>query len=254
MRTADPAPVTELPRLGVGVLWAIGMAPITLWVGMFWLSGSHPEMFSSLTVEDGLFEYGQVVLYLVATLLGVQVMRRLGRFRWRWAVGFGVLALGLLGLAGEEISWGQRLFDIRVPSWFREYNLQKEMTLHNLPVPEWGRGTSTPINLAKPMKHALDLTMVCAIGASLLVQRLGRRRLAAWRTELWVSHPSLIPSWVCVLSYFPLRWVYFTQHPDATGVPRAIQRMSEVSELALAFGITVFLLMVLQSLPRGSRA
>ena len=34
--------------------------------------------------------------------------------------------------AGEEISWGQRIFGVETPEWMEEHNRQKEMNLHNL--------------------------------------------------------------------------------------------------------------------------
>ncbi len=34
--------------------------------------------------------------------------------------------------AGEEISWGQRIFNIETPEFFKKHNAQKEMNLHNL--------------------------------------------------------------------------------------------------------------------------
>jgi hypothetical protein len=32
----------------------------------------------------------------------------------------------------EEISWGQRIFDIQNPKYFEEHNTQKEISIHNL--------------------------------------------------------------------------------------------------------------------------
>ncbi len=34
--------------------------------------------------------------------------------------------------AGEEISWGQRIFNIKTPEFFMKHNAQQEMNLHNL--------------------------------------------------------------------------------------------------------------------------
>ena len=42
------------------------------------------------------------------------------------------LALLLFFLAGEEISWGQRIFDITVPDIFIAYSVQDETNLHNI--------------------------------------------------------------------------------------------------------------------------
>ena len=42
-----------------------------------------------------------------------------------------LFALVLLGLAGEEISWGQRIFDIKIPTAILQSNFQSEFNLHN---------------------------------------------------------------------------------------------------------------------------
>ena len=51
-----------------------------------------------------------------------------GRNVFQWLI-FLVLTLGL---AFEEISWGQRIFDITTPESFVKLNVQGETTLHNL--------------------------------------------------------------------------------------------------------------------------
>ncbi|EKB51162.1 hypothetical protein [Cecembia lonarensis] len=43
----------------------------------------------------------------------------------------GFLAVALLGIYGEEISWGQRFFEIEATGIFKEYNLQEETNIHN---------------------------------------------------------------------------------------------------------------------------
>ena len=40
----------------------------------------------------------------------------------------------LFFIAGEEISWGQRIFGYMTPDWVAERNIQKEFNLHNLGV------------------------------------------------------------------------------------------------------------------------
>ena len=42
------------------------------------------------------------------------------------------LALLSLFVAGEEVSWGQRIFSYATPEFFRYHNVQKELTIHNL--------------------------------------------------------------------------------------------------------------------------
>jgi hypothetical protein len=45
---------------------------------------------------------------------------------------FLLLFISLFFAAGEEISWGQRLFNIETPQKFMERNVQDELTIHNL--------------------------------------------------------------------------------------------------------------------------
>jgi hypothetical protein len=47
---------------------------------------------------------------------------------------YGLLAIGLLFVCIEELSWGQRILKIASPSYFERHNIQQEITLHNLDV------------------------------------------------------------------------------------------------------------------------
>ena len=49
---------------------------------------------------------------------------------------FGLMLMGMAMFVGfgEEISWGQRIFDILSPDFFSKYNLQGETNIHNLKV------------------------------------------------------------------------------------------------------------------------
>ena len=82
-----------------------------------------------LTEEDGLIEWWTVALFITAALVGLQ---RAWRDR-RW---FDLLvALFCLFVAGEEISWGQRLIGYTPPEMFLEHNRQQEFNLHNMVPP-----------------------------------------------------------------------------------------------------------------------
>ena len=45
---------------------------------------------------------------------------------------FLLLAILMFLAAGEELSWGQRIFGAKTPAWFADRNIQKEINLHNL--------------------------------------------------------------------------------------------------------------------------
>lgn len=85
--------------------------------------------------EDGAIEYATFFLLLAISL--VQFFRLLTRGKgkpilWKLAV----LFFGLLFLfgAGEEISWGQRIFNIESSEFFKGNNVQKETNFHNLKI------------------------------------------------------------------------------------------------------------------------
>jgi hypothetical protein len=83
---------------------------------------------SQLTQEDGILEYNQAMLYALGGVAFLAAWVR-SRFRNIWVLGLGVV---LVVVAGEEISWGQRIFGIDTPSSLAGSNVQGETNLHNL--------------------------------------------------------------------------------------------------------------------------
>lgn len=86
------------------------------------------DALDTLCQEDGVVEYLTSFLYLAAALVFMAGAIRSPRARW-WCVLF---AIGFFFVAGEEVSWGQRLLGISTPESLRESNVQEELTLHNL--------------------------------------------------------------------------------------------------------------------------
>ena len=85
-----------------------------------------------LTAEDSLIENLTAVLLFSASILLFVTgrMERKSLCRWIYVMGGTVL----LFIAGEEISWGQRIFGYPTPDWAVERNLQKEFNLHNIDI------------------------------------------------------------------------------------------------------------------------
>lgn len=87
------------------------------------------------TIEDGLVENLTAVFLLVAG--GMMLYRtfslRVGKGKWFVITS---LFIGILFffVGGEEISWGQRIFNVESSEFFRENNAQAETNLHNLVV------------------------------------------------------------------------------------------------------------------------
>jgi hypothetical protein len=120
---------------------------------VFWIGGAGgvliaiPWVFSQglgiadLYLEDQIFENATMAMLAAGVLLLVRPLRATrqacrdtaARTGWRWLCGFYLLLIvGLVVLAGEEISWGQRIFGWETPETIAAVNEQQETNLHNL--------------------------------------------------------------------------------------------------------------------------
>ncbi len=92
--------------------------------------------------EDGVVEYAGAGAFLVTAALMFLVFRHLRRHPTPAAsplkpfVALGMAALFFFA-AGEEISWGQRIFGIATPEALLEANHQQETNFHNLGVSQF---------------------------------------------------------------------------------------------------------------------
>jgi hypothetical protein len=92
-----------------------------------------PELYLRVVSEDGPVETITALLYVGACLLSMAVARALYRAgEARPGLAYGLLALGFAFVAGEEVSWLQRILHFDPPEYFARNNLQRETTLHNL--------------------------------------------------------------------------------------------------------------------------
>ncbi|MBQ76062.1 MAG: hypothetical protein CMQ20_13720 [Gammaproteobacteria bacterium] len=114
---------------------AVSFAGSFLLFSVFLSHFNHDAFRYQLTIEDGFTEtITAVSLFLVAVICITRLVR-LRRHRpllFLGMIGFVGLA-GLFG-AGEEISWGQRVFGWETPEALLDYNRQAETGLHNLVV------------------------------------------------------------------------------------------------------------------------
>lgn len=109
---------------------------VALWVGFLLihllfvvLAHAAPKVLQSITVEDGVLEYLSAVMFLAGSLLFLAACWRAGDLRRRfWA---GAFAFAFFAMAGEEVSWGQRIFRYHVAT-VEDVNRQGEFNVHNL--------------------------------------------------------------------------------------------------------------------------
>jgi hypothetical protein len=96
------------------------------------------QVLDAFVREDRIYEsLSSIYLLVISVFFGIAFFRTRARFSIKekaWIRKLAFLGFGLLFLfaAGEEISWGQRIFGLEAPNLIKEHNVQKELTLHNL--------------------------------------------------------------------------------------------------------------------------
>ena len=86
-------------------------------------------------VEDGLVEWLTVLWLVSASILCITRIFKLKSKRSKlFLFMLAFFAVGFLFGAGEEISWGQRIFETNAGEFFSKHNAQGETNLHNLVV------------------------------------------------------------------------------------------------------------------------
>lgn len=99
-------------------------------------ANTNTDFFENIFVrEDGSVEYATSVMLLCISLLQLYRFFKINKYKgYLWKIGMiGFIVIFFFG-AGEEISWGQRIFNIESSEYFIENNAQKEMNLHNMVV------------------------------------------------------------------------------------------------------------------------
>ena len=85
-------------------------------------------------------------------LLALAKMEKVRIRQWAYLLGGLTLAFN----SGEELSWGQHIFDFATPNFIAEWNSKKEFILHNIPAPQ------VHLNYMLAMVPLLASIVVCA--------------------------------------------------------------------------------------------
>jgi hypothetical protein len=95
-----------------------------------------PDTFTTvLAQEDGIYEWLTVLALSMSFVMCVHRVVVLRKEKNAAFIGvWCFLALVCFFGAGEEISWGQRIFNVESSEWFKQNNAQSETKLHNLVV------------------------------------------------------------------------------------------------------------------------
>lgn len=122
----------KFPKLSPTEIIVLAIVAISIVIG-FVLVFTDVMLFESYVAEDGVVEWMTVLGLLSGS---VTCFNRVLTLRHTRSLPF-LFAIFLMGAilffgAGEEISWGQRLFGIQSPDYFKENNAQGETNIHNL--------------------------------------------------------------------------------------------------------------------------
>lgn len=212
------------------------LIPLAVAVVVAALYPINPDFYFFAVREYMPIESLQVVLYLLGSVFALLVARRLNREGQRTlAVIYLLGALGLFFVAGEEISWGQEIFERIIPWWpqqeeFRQVNQQGEMTLHNL----HGVGRIFSLGL-----FALALYgFVSPLGRQFATRR--------GETSTWVRYltfsPVAMPSFAIATAFFVALFFIYDgpRQPPYGQANQAFLRYQEVAEFAIAFAVCFF--------------
>lgn len=114
---------SRLVHVGLPLIIPAAIALTWPWQSLYW----------NLIHEDGPIEWATAIAYLLSSFLMAAVAIRLrGTVRTVTLMAVAALAVLFFAVAGEEISWGQRLFALTGPEALITANRQHEMNLHNL--------------------------------------------------------------------------------------------------------------------------
>ncbi len=186
----------------------------------------------TLAREDGILEWSTVAFFAAGGIVAGLSARRFFHNRY-YLYAWLYVAVFLLGLviAGEEISWGQRIFGWETPELLAE-NRQGELNLHNLP--------KSPFNYAP---HAAS-----AYGA---VAYLLTQLVPAVRIRLKREADFLIPPFFLATS-FGVCIVWLTVRMVTPYTPFA-SRYNEWCETLLAFGFMLYMVLARVRLSRSTK-
>lgn len=188
-----------------------------------------PAWYVAWVQEDSVLEYLQALIFLASSLLSIVACLRFFRQRERGlGVLFVLLGVGLAFVAAEEVSWGQRLLDIANPEYFKNNNMQKEITVHNLKLVQ---PLLVDIYILVSAYGAFAWMVIGVIARTGLVGPTGGQRLQALAAPWYISSYFLCSTAVFVL-------LGYVAQPVAGGF--MIWRDQEPAELLLALGFLLF--------------
>jgi len=92
----------------------------------------NQSFYNDLVKEDGIIEYLTAIFLFLSSIVLFISFLKIKKYHSIFNFGLFLSVIVLFFGFGEEISWGQRIFNIESPTFFNKNNLQGETNIHNL--------------------------------------------------------------------------------------------------------------------------
>src|SRR5690242_7309410 len=88
---------------------------------------------NSYVKEDGPIEWStEIPLFAIFLICIIYLFKYAKRKNFWFFIIYLFIGLGSFFVCGEEISWGQRIFNFKTSTYFKKHNSQDEENIHNL--------------------------------------------------------------------------------------------------------------------------
>ena len=208
--------IALLPLLLVGTVAVLAVLAVAA-------KTSFRPVFRFVVSEDSVLEWLQFSFVFVSSMLFARLAIHLLRLQqYGYAALYAMLALATFFVAGEEISWGQRVFGWGTPEALDAINHQGETNVHNIRIVQrlFGFGVmfGSMYGVVAPLARALFPSRI---------------RVANLMTLL-VPPLALVPAFLMPFSYRLFRLVVW---PDTDYI---VVKSGEAPEVCLYFGLFLF--------------
>ena len=237
-RSIDRAVRLDATTWGIpqAAVWPLLVLPILAAIGVA-LAAPFPRLFHFLIDEDHVIEWAQFAAILLGSVAFAVAGWRAYRRNLRvLAILFGLVAVACFVVAGEEISWGQRILGLVTPDALKDINHQGETNIHNI------SSVQRLFNLGEM------LVGLYGFGVPILVAVIAGLGRTLRLDRLLVPPLSLATLFVLPFGYRAIRAVF---------VPEAGERITqfgELPELTLDLGILICGVLIARALNGSDRA
>lgn len=151
-------------------------------------------------IEDGFIETLTLFPLLAAAVTsGVYLVKLTKQKSRTFSVVMGCICVFSIFIAGEEISWGQRVFDRSSSDFFTQYNAQQETNLHNLVVGD-----------KKINKIVFSQLMTVGVAAYLIALPVLYSKKEYWKSlidSIGIPVPRPYQIWSCILLFLSIAFI-----------------------------------------------